>query len=77
MQRVFWKSLVVAAALMAGGCDNDVGITPTEPPPTTTDTFTGTINMNGATTHTFGVTAAGTVTVTLAAVAPIAPLSSV
>jgi hypothetical protein len=70
MQRVFWKSLVLAAAVVAGGCDNDVGTTPTEPAPLTTDTFTGTVSVNGATTHTFPVVATGTVTATLTEVTP-------
>jgi hypothetical protein len=70
MQRAFWTSLLLAAAIVAGGCDNDVGTTPTEPPPTTTDTFTGTLNVNGAATHTFPIAAAGTVTATLTEVTP-------
>ncbi|HJR60509.1 MAG TPA: hypothetical protein VJ813_13955 [Vicinamibacterales bacterium] len=70
MQRAFWTSLLLAAAVVVGGCDNDVGNTPTEPAPTTTDTFTGTININGAMTHTFPIVAAGTVTATLTEVTP-------
>ena len=70
MQRSFWTSLVLAAAVIAGGCDNDVGITPTQPPPTTTETFTGTITVNGAMTHTFAVSTGGVVTATLSAVSP-------
>jgi hypothetical protein len=70
MQRASWKSLLLVAAIIAGGCDNDVGNTPTEPAPTTTDTFTGTINVNGAMTHTFPTVAAGTVTATLSEVTP-------
>jgi hypothetical protein len=70
MQRAFWTSLLLAAAVVVGGCDNDVGNTPTEPAPTTTDTFTGTINVNGGATHTFTVAAAGTVTATLTSVTP-------
>ncbi|MBA2302480.1 MAG: hypothetical protein H0W08_07580 [Acidobacteria bacterium] len=75
MQQAFWKSLLLAAAVVAGGCDNDVGTTPTEPAPTTTDTFTGTINVNGAATHTFPVAAAGTVTVTLTGITPNATIA--
>jgi len=70
MQRAFWKSLVLAAVVMAAGCDNDVGNTPTEPPPTVIDTFTGTITVNGAMTHTFDLAAAGTVTATLTQITP-------
>ena len=70
MQRAFWKSLVLAAVVMAAGCDNDVGNTPTEPPPTVIDTFTGTITVNGAMTHTFDLAAAGVVTATLMQITP-------
>jgi len=71
MQRGFWKVLVLAAAVMAGGCDNEIdNPSPTDPPPTTTETFSGSININGAMTHTFTVTVAGTVTATLTEVTP-------
>jgi hypothetical protein len=72
MQRAFWKSLLLAAAavVMAAGCDNDLGVEPEEDPPTVTDTFTGTVNPNGAQTHTFTLAVAGTVTATLTEVTP-------
>lgn len=70
MQRAFWTSLMLAAAVVAGGCDNDVGNTPTEPPPTVTETFTGTVDVNGGMSHTFTIAAAGTVTATLTEVTP-------
>lgn len=70
MQRAFLGTLVLVAALAAGGCDNDLDTTPTEPAPTTTDTFTGTINVNGASTHTVTISAAGTVNATLTEVTP-------
>lgn len=76
MQRAFWKSLLLAAAVVAGGCDNEVGNSPTTPPATTTDTFTGSINVNGAMTHTFAVVVAGTVTATLTAVSPDATVAT-
>ena len=66
MQRVFLSAVMVAALLAVGGCDNELeNQTPTTPAPTTTDTFTGSINVNGAMSHTFSVVAAGTVTATL------------
>jgi hypothetical protein len=59
-----------AAALLAAGCDNG----PTAPTPPTvnpiTETFTGTINLNGATTHPFSQNAAGSVTATITAFVP-------
>lgn len=71
MQRAFLKSLLLAAAVAAGGCDNDIdNQTPTEPAPTTTETFSGTINVNGAMTHVFTTAAAGTVTATLTELTP-------
>ena len=71
MHRKFFGALLLTAAIVAAGCDNDVeNQTPTEPAPTTTDTFTGTINVNGAQTHTFNVLASGTATATLSEVTP-------
>ena len=70
MQRAFWRPLLLAAVVAASGCDNDVGNTPTEPPPTVIDTFTGTVNLNGGVTHTFNVAANGTVIATLTTVTP-------
>ncbi len=72
MQRTIFGGLLLTAALVAAGCDNTVenAGTPTQPAPTTTDTFTGTINVNGAQTHTFIVVASGVVTATLSEVTP-------
>ena len=71
MQRVFLRTLVLAALVAAAGCDNELeNGSPTEPAPTTTDTFTGSINVNGAMSHPFSVVAAGRVTATLTEVAP-------
>lgn len=71
MQRGFWRVLLLAAAVAAGGCDNEIdNPSPTDPPPTTTETFSGSIDVNGAMTHTFNVTVAGTVIATLAEVTP-------
>jgi hypothetical protein len=71
MQRAFLRTLFLVAAVAVAGCDNDVeNQTPTEPPPTTIETFEGTIGINGAMTHTFNVGVAGTVTATLAEVSP-------
>ena len=71
MQRAFLGVLMLAAAVAAAGCDNDVeDRSPTEPPPTVTETFDGSINPNGAMTHTFNVSVGGTVTATLLQSAP-------
>lgn len=71
MRRTFYGTMLLAAALVVAGCDNEIeNRTPTEPAPTTTDTFTGTITINGAATHTFTTVAAGLVTATLVTVTP-------
>ena len=71
MRRRVCAGLMLAAALFVAGCDNDVeNLPPTEPAPTTTDTFTGSLSINGAQTHAFAVVAAGTVTATLTEVTP-------
>jgi hypothetical protein len=69
------RSFVVFVALLAvtigsSACDN--GPTPTlpTPGPTVTDTFTGTVNLNGSITHSFSTGSAGTVTATITTVAP-------
>jgi len=66
------SGVLVVAAMFAAGCDNTVenATPPTGPSPTVTDTFTGNININGAATHTFTVSAIGTVVVTLSGVTP-------
>lgn len=60
--------LVLAlAAFGAAGCDdeNDPPTTPNTPPPTVTESFTGSLNRNGAVTFAFTVAANGQVTATL------------
>ena len=62
---------LLAAALAAGGCDNGPDTSPTPPAvDPVTETFTGTINLNGANTHPFTQSAAGTVTATITSVVP-------
>jgi hypothetical protein len=55
--------LVLACAVSA--CDDDTLTTPSITPPTVTDTFTGAIMQNGASTHSFNVSTAGSVKATL------------
>jgi hypothetical protein len=62
---------LVAIVLMAGACDNGPSTAPRPPTtPAVTETFTGTINLNGAVTHSFNATAAGEVKATITAVDP-------
>jgi hypothetical protein len=72
MDRKLYRAVVLALALFAAGCDNEVenATGPIAPAPTTTDNFEGTINVNGANTHTFATVAAGPVTATLTEVTP-------
>ena len=58
--------LVLPLAIFTGACSGDISKIPTTPDPVTvTETFTGTVNINGASTHTFFTTATGGVTATL------------
>jgi hypothetical protein len=74
MYRFVTCALLLGALLSTTACGDDAS-TPTTPTPTTppvaiTDTFSGSINRNGAATHTFLAQARGTVTVTLTTLAP-------
>ena len=70
--RALWVPAVLLAALAASGCsDNSAPSGPTGPPPTAiTETFDGTLTVNGAVTQPFVVGTAGTVVVRLAALEP-------
>jgi hypothetical protein len=74
MHRTLARTLLLLAALTAAGCDNEIDnpLDPEEPAPTVTETFTGSMNINGAQTHTFAVLARGTVTATLTELTPVA-----
>ena len=72
MNRKLYLAVVLAVALLGAGCDNTLENAPgpTTPAPTVTDTFEGTLNPNGAGTHTFSTAASGAVTATLTEVLP-------
>jgi len=55
-------------ALIAAACGNDLTSLETTPSQTVTESFTGTLNPNGGTTHAFIVTGKGAVQATLTAV---------
>lgn len=68
-------AMVAVASLMAGACGNDDNTTPTTPttpiiPVTTTETFSGDLKVNGASTYVFLVGSIGTVTIQLTAIDP-------
>ena len=58
------------AALLATGCDNGPEIGPNPIPTPTVETFTGSLNLNGAVTHSFEAGGAGTVTATITTLEP-------
>jgi hypothetical protein len=62
--------VAVAVALAFWACNNTIPTTSTTPAPTTTETFQGTLNPNGARTFSFSTQAAGTITTTLTSVSP-------
>lgn len=58
--------LALPLVLAAAACDNALDNLPLTPDPVTvTETFTGSININGAATHTFFTSATGATTATL------------
>ena len=74
MYRFVPHALLLGALLSITACGDDAAAptapTPT-PQPTVTETFSGSINRNGAATHTFLAQASGTVTATLTTLAPV------
>ena len=71
MSRSLFRSASLTLAVLAMfGCGDDVD-TPTLPTPDpVTETFTGTVNVNGAVTHPFSASTAGNLTATLTNIAP-------
>jgi hypothetical protein len=61
---------LLAAAICSSACDNGPTITAPTPGPIVTDTFTGTVTLNGSITHSFVTSGAGAVTATITAVDP-------
>jgi hypothetical protein len=76
MRRLLPGILLFALVTGVAGCNNnnDQTTTPTTPTtpstPTTTETFSGTLTKNGATSTAFTATAGGTVTATLTTLLP-------
>ena len=71
MRRLLPGILLLALASSLAGCNDDTTTptTPTTPTaPATTETFTGTLHLNGAETFNFTSTTGGTVLVTLTAI---------
>jgi hypothetical protein len=77
MRRLIPGILLLASMAAGAGCNDDNGVTTPSTTTTTTtttatvtETFSGTLNMNGAATYPFTAAAGGTVTATLTSVAP-------
>jgi hypothetical protein len=74
MRSFMYGLFVLPLALMAGACSSIYDDLPTTPDPViVTDTFTGTINVNGAASHPFFTSATGTVTATLSSLGETPP----
>jgi hypothetical protein len=69
MERLLTLRLLAVLVLAFGvaACDDETPTTPTTTPPVVTDTFTGAITQNGASTHSFSVSTSGAVKATLKA----------
>ena len=66
-----YSALVLAIGLSASACDSDDPVGPTEEAPVAvTETFTGTVTLNGAVRHEFITQRAGSVTATLGTLSP-------
>ena len=66
MRSLMLRLLVVPLAVAAFGCSGELVKLPTTPDPViVTETFTGTLTVNGAQTHNVFLSATGTVTATL------------
>ena len=60
MRAIILLSLVLSAAFVAAGCDGEINNIPTTPDPVlVTETFTGTLTVNGAQTHNVFTSATG------------------
>ena len=66
-------TLVTVLTLASTACDSgeNTPTTPTTPGPTITETFAGTVTLNGAATFTFKTSSSGIVTATLRSIAPV------
>ena len=74
MRAIILLSLALSAAVVAAGCDGEINNIPTTPDPVfVTETFTGTLSVNGAQTHNVFTSATGMVTATVTSLGETAP----
>ncbi len=64
------RAALLALALVGTACDNGPDIPPSPTPVLVTETFTGTVTLNGAISHGFNVSTAGTTTAEITALDP-------
>ena len=70
LRLISFSGLILACAAVAGCGDDAAPTTPVETPIQITESFQGTINLNGAATHLFGTERAGQATATLTSLSP-------
>jgi hypothetical protein len=70
MSRLTLALILCAAALAAACGDDDTPTAPTDPPVAVTETFSGTLTLNGGVTHRFDVQRAGEASAQLTALVP-------
>jgi hypothetical protein len=73
--RAIVPSAIIFASVVLAGCGSDSTSTTTPSTVTTTDSFSATIGQSGEAVQAFTVSAKGTVTVALTAVAPLSTMS--
>ena len=69
-RRLFLLPALLVAGLAAGCGDDNSTTIPVTPPVTLSDTFSGSVGVNGAFSHTFEVTRAGTVIAQITGLTP-------
>ena len=70
LRRLILAPALVAAVIAAGCGDDTTTAPPVEAPVLLTETFSGTVSVNGAFTHPFAASRAGSVTAQVTALAP-------
>jgi hypothetical protein len=74
MRSFMLRLLFVSVAAIAAGCSGDINNLPTTPDPViVTETFTGTLTVNGGSTHNVFTGATGTVNATITSLGEAAP----
>ena len=71
MFRLLSTSAVLVSCLCATGCTDDPIVAPIDPPVQVSETFTGTLNVNGASMHTFLTDRPGQVVARIDSLSPV------